>query len=142
MTWIYNGKPYDLGEQTWKEVYGFVYLITCLKSNRMYIGKKLFWSNKTKMLKGKKKRLKVESDWKTYFGSNKVLLEELSKDSPENYKREILHLCKGKGECNYLEAHEQFTRNVLTSDKYYNEWIMVKVHQAHIRGLQQAKTMV
>jgi hypothetical protein len=142
MTWIYNGKPYELGEQTHKEVYGFVYVITDLKTNKQYVGKKLFWSSRTKQVKGKKKRLKVESDWKTYFGSNKLLLEELEKNGADNYKREILHLCAGKGECNYLEAHEQFTRGVLTSDQYYNDWIMVKVHRAHIKGLQQAKTVV
>ena len=62
MTWIYNGKPYDLGEQTHKEVYGFVYLITDTLTNKQYVGKKLFWSSKTKQVKGKKKRLKVESD--------------------------------------------------------------------------------
>jgi hypothetical protein len=59
MTWIYNGKPYELGEQTHKEVYGFVYLITDLKTNKQYVGKKLFWSSRTKQVKGKKKRLKV-----------------------------------------------------------------------------------
>ena len=36
MTWIYNGKPYDLGEQTHKEVYGFVYLITDTLTNKQY----------------------------------------------------------------------------------------------------------
>jgi hypothetical protein len=113
-----------------------------LKSGKLYVGKKLFWSSRTKVVKGKKKRLKVESDWKTYFGSNKVLLEELKTNGEENYKREILHLCAGKGECNYLEAHEQFTRNVLTSEQYYNDWIMVKVHRAHIKGLQQTKNVV
>lgn len=136
--WTMNGKPYELGEQTHKDVYGFVYLITCLKTNKQYIGKKLFWSAKTKTVKGKKKRSKVESDWKTYFGSNKVLLEEVKQNGEENYKREILHLCKTKGECNYLEAYEQFTRKVLIGEQYYNEWIMVKVHRSHIKGLQPA----
>lgn len=142
MTWMYNGKPYELGEQTHKEVYGFVYLITCNTSSKQYIGKKFFWSSKTKTLKGKKKRFKVESDWKTYFGSNKVLIEDVKIHGEDNYTREILHLCAGKGECNYLEAHEQFTRNVLTSEQYYNDWIMVKVHRAHIKGLQQTKNVV
>jgi len=130
-----NGNPYELGEQTFKEVYGFVYLITCLKTGKLYVGKKLFWSQKTKTVKGKKKRTKVESDWKDYYGSNKVLAEEVQTNGVENYKREILHLCKTKGECNYLEAYEQFTRNVLLDDNYYNEWIMCKIHKAHIKGL-------
>lgn len=137
MTWTFHGNEYELGEQTHKEIYGFVYLITNLKTNRQYVGKKLFWSMRTKVVKGKKKRTRVESDWKTYFGSNKELLAELAEGSKDDYKREILHLCKGKGECNYLEAYEQFTRGVLTSNQYYNDWIMVKVHRAHIKGLQQ-----
>lgn len=136
--WMMNGEPYELGNQTHKEVYGFVYLITCLKTGKLYVGKKLFWSQKTKTVKGKKKRTKVESDWKDYYGSNKVLAEEVQTNGVENYKREILHLCKTKGECNYLEAYEQFTRKCLIGDSYYNEWIMVKVHRSHIKGLQRA----
>ena len=136
--WMMNGEPYELGDQTFKEVYGFVYLITCLKTGKLYVGKKLFWSQKTKTVKGKKKRTKVESDWKDYYGSNKVLAEEVQTNGVENYKREILHLCKTKGECNYLEAYEQFTRECLIGDSYYNEWIMVKVHRSHIKGLQRA----
>lgn len=132
-----NGNPFELGETTHKEVYGFVYLITCKKTNKQYIGKKFFWSSKTKTVKGKKKRSKVESDWKTYFGSNKVLIEDVKNNGEDNYTREILHLCKTKGECNYLEAYEQFTRKVLIGEDYYNEWIMVKVHRSHIKGLQR-----
>lgn len=138
MTWMMNGKEFELGENTHKEIYGFVYLITCKKTNKQYIGKKFFWSSKTKTIKGKKKRSKVESDWKDYFGSNKVLIEDVKVNGKENYTREILHLCKTKGECNYLEAYEQFTRKVLIGEDYYNEWIMVKVHRSHIKGLQRA----
>ena len=138
MTWMMNGNKFDLGENTHKEIYGFVYLITCKKTNKQYIGKKFFWSSKTKTIKGKKKRSKVESDWKDYFGSNKVLIEDVKVNGKENYTREILHLCETKGECNYLEAYEQFTRKVLIGEDYYNEWIMVKVHRSHIKGLQRA----
>lgn len=138
MTWTMNGNTFELGENTHKEIYGFVYLITCKKTNKQYIGKKFFWSSKTKTVKGKKKRSKVESDWKTYFGSNKVLIEDVKNNGEDNYSREILHLCKTKGECNYLEAYEQFTRKVLIGEDYYNEWVMVKVHRSHIKGLQQA----
>lgn len=137
MTWTMNGNTFELGENTHKEVYGFVYIITCKKTNKQYIGKKFFWSSKTKTIKGKKKRSKVESDWKTYYGSNKVLVEDVKNNGEDNYTREILHLCKTKGECNYLEAYEQFTRKVLIGEAYYNEWIMVKVHRSHIKGLQR-----
>ncbi len=137
-----NGKPFELGELTHKEIYGFVYLITCKTTKKQYIGKKFFWSSKTKQVKGKKKRSKVESDWKTYYGSNKILIEDVASKGEDNYIREILHLCKTKGECNYLEAYEQFTRKVLIGDDYYNEWIMVKVHRSHIKGLQRATGVI
>lgn len=137
-----NGKPFELGELTHKEIYGFVYLITNKQNGKQYIGKKFFWSSRTKQVKGKKKRLKIESDWQDYYGSNKVLAEEVQTLGKEHYEREILHLCKTKGECNYLEAMEQFTRKVLIGEEYYNEWIMVKVHRSHIKGLQLQKTMV
>ena len=51
----------------------------------------------------------------------------------ENFQRKILHLCKTKGECSYLEAKEQFNRSVLESDEYYNTWIMVRVRKSHIK---------
>lgn len=137
-----NGKPFELGELTHKEIYGFVYLITNTQNGKQYIGKKFFWSSRTKQVKGKKKRLKIESDWKDYYGSNKVLAEEVQTLGKDLYQREILHLCKTKGECNYLEAMEQFTRKVLIGEEYYNEWIFVKVHKSHIKGLQLQKTMV
>ena len=37
--------------------------------------------------------------------------------------------CKNRGECNYIEAREQFARKVLETDKYYNGHIRVRVHK-------------
>jgi hypothetical protein len=112
---------------------GFVYQITNLANKRKYIGKKLFHSAKTKQVKGKKKRYKVPSDWKTYYGSNEELKKDVKEMGEENFIRDILHLCKSKGECSYLEAKEQFNRNVMESDEYYNVWIMVRVRKSHIK---------
>ncbi len=115
---------------------GFVYLITNKKTKRKYIGKKLFWFSKTRTVKGKKKREKVPSDWKEYYGSNNELNKERETLGDKNFKREILFLCKTKGECTYLEAREQFARNVLLTDDYYNGWIHCKVSISHLpKGL-------
>jgi hypothetical protein len=51
----------------------------------------------------------------------------------ECFRREILHLCRSKGECGYLEAKEQFIRGALETDEYYNTWIMVRVRKSHIK---------
>lgn len=129
--WIHNNIEFT--DEMIGDNYGFVYVITNLTNNRKYIGKKFFYSLKTKIVKGKKKRLKVFSDWKIYFGSNKELVADVLSLGEENFKREIIHLCKSKGMCGYLEAKEQFSNNVLESDAYYNSWIMVRVHKKHIK---------
>lgn len=114
---------------------GFVYIITNEVTGRKYIGKKTFWFTKTKQVNKKKKRYKVPSDWPDYYGSNETLLEDVKTLGKENFTRTILFLCKTKGECSYLEAKEQFNRNVIESDDYYNIWIMVKVRASHIKQL-------
>jgi len=134
INWIYDNK--DFTEEQIGENYGFIYCITNLTNNKKYIGKKFFYSSKTKVLKGKKKKFKVSSDWQTYYGSNEELKKDVIMHGREQFKREILHLCKSKGECGYLEAKEQFMHGVLESDDYYNSWIMVRVRKSHIKGLQ------
>ena len=130
--WLYNGEIIDLESE---DYVGFVYLITNLTSNKKYIGKKLFKFTRSKKIKGKKKRVKIDSDWKEYYGSSKDLLVDLNVDGvhESNFKREILRLCKTKSECNYWEAKYQFENKVLESDEWYNSWISVKVHKAHVK---------
>jgi hypothetical protein len=131
--WLFNDEVF-LDEMI-SENYGFVYLITNLTNNKKYIGKKFFYSSKTKQVKGKKKKIKVSSDWKNYYGSNEELKKDVSVHGENNFKREILYLCKSKGECGYLEAKEQFIRGVLEFEEFYNTWIMVRVRKSHIKGL-------
>jgi hypothetical protein len=129
--WIYENK--DFTSEQIQDNYGFVYLITNLTNNRMYIGKKFFYFSKTKQVKGKKKKYKAPSDWQTYYGSSAELVKDVLSLGNENFTREILHLCQSKGECGYLEAKEQFIRGVMETDDYYNTWIMVRVRKSHIK---------
>lgn len=131
--WIYNGQTFL--DESIDDNYGFVYLITNLINNKKYIGKKFFYSSKTKQVKGKKKKFKVSSDWKDYYGSNEELKKDVLLHGKNNFKREILFLCKSKGECAYLEAKEQFINGALEFEDYYNTWIMVRVRKSHIKGL-------
>lgn len=127
MQWTYQGNTID---KIPEEYEGFVYLITNLTNNKKYIGKKLARFKTTKPpLKGKKNKRRgtKESDWQDYWGSSDRLNEDVTVLGKENFTREILYLCKGRGEMSYLEAREQFERKVLETDEYYNGIINVRV---------------
>ena len=131
LNWQYDNK--DFTDDLIGDNYGFVYLITNQTNGKKYIGKKLFYFAKTKQVQGKKKKIKVSSDWPKYYGSSDTLVKDVKELGEENFTREILHLCKSKGECSYLEAKEQFIRGVMETDDYYNTWIMVRVRKSHIK---------
>jgi len=131
--WLFNNEEFvsdNIGDY-----HGFVYVITNKETGRMYIGKKFFWSLRTKPpLKGKKRRRKVktESDWKEYYGSCEELLIDISLLGKDSFSREILSLHITRADTNYSEVKEQFRRNVLEEKldiggrKYYNANIMSK----------------
>lgn len=131
MMWTYKGQEF-LEEQI-ESSYGYVYCITNVLSGRQYIGKKFFSKAGYKTVKGKRKKIRKPSDWLTYWGSNKTLLEDIKNLGEENFRREILHLCATRSDCAYLELREQIDRRVLESDQYYNDWIMIKVRKDHIK---------
>lgn len=129
--WLYQESPFEGPSE---QHYGFVYVITNITNGKQYIGKKLFWFKKTKILKKKKKRYLAESDWRTYYGSSLALLEDVKKLGESNFKREILHLCNSKGECSYYEAKEQLQKDVLFfPELFYNDWVICRVHRKHIQ---------
>lgn len=112
------------------EYYGFVYLIENLTDGRKYVGKKFFWNKKTlPPLKGKKRKRRslVESDWKQYYGSSTELLSDVERIGMDKFSRQILHLCRNKTECAYLELQEQVERKVLLTEDYYNNFIGCKI---------------
>lgn len=128
MTWTYQGKEV---EELPQDVVGFVYIITNTTNDRQYIGKKLAkFSRSRPPLKGRKnkRRTKVESDWRDYYGSSDELNEDIERIGKDSFKREILFYCYSKSELSYIEAREQFNYRVLESDKYYNGHIRVRVH--------------
>lgn len=130
--WYYQDKEFDT---TPEEYQGFVYKITELDTGKKYIGKKFFWAPKTlPVTKTRKRRVKtkVESDWKTYFGSSKEVQERVKLKGEDLYKREILRLCKTKGDCSYWELYEQMVNHVLLSEDYYNEFVGAKIHSKHV----------
>jgi hypothetical protein len=137
--WYYNDREFNPSEDELRDWQGFVYIITDLTNNKKYIGKKGFWSRKTlPPLKGKtrKRRSIVESNWRDYFGSSDLVKQLLAENGEQGFRREILYLCKSKGEMGYLEAKEQFDRSVLLDDTYYNGIINCRIHRSHVQRLK------
>ena len=119
MPWTYQGKPIQTLPE---DCEGFVYLITNTTSGKMYVGKKLAKFKKTRPpLKGRinKRRSKVESDWKEYWGSSDHLNADVTELGEDKFTREILYICKTRGVMSYLE-------------EYYNGIINVRVGGSRI----------
>jgi hypothetical protein len=133
MTWLFQGSPVEALDPQYM---AFVYLITNKLTGRMYIGLKQTTFAKTRQVKGKKKRIRVESDWRDYWSSSEELKKDVKQFGPENFTREILHWCTLKSHANYLEAREQIDRRVLENPKlYYNGIINCRVSRNHIKSL-------
>ena len=133
MTWLYNGEPV---EEIDPQYLAFVYLITNKLTGRKYIGLKQALFSKTKQVKGKKKRIKVESDWRDYWSSSEELKKDVESLGAENFTREILYWCKLKSHANYLEAREQMDNRVLERpEEYYNGIVNCRVSRNHIKSL-------
>jgi len=99
------------------------------------VGKKLAKFKTTKPpLKGRKNKRRghKESDWRDYWGSSDHLVADVERLGQNAFTREILYMCKSRGEMSYLEAREQFERRVLETDEYYNGIINVRVGGSNI----------
>ena len=97
--------------------HGFVYRIIHKPTGKMYIGRKIL-QNTTKVKLGKKELKELqgvvgrrpsykmaikESNWKTYWGSNKYLKELYETEPKENFEREILICAPTKKLLTYYE---------------------------------------
>jgi len=130
--WTYQEK---IVEELPEDCEAFVYLITNLIDHKKYVGKKLAKFKTTKKpLKGRKNKRRgtKESDWKTYWGSNAHLVDDVLRLGEHRFTREILYYCPSRGVASYLEAQEQFERKVLESDEYYNGIINVRIGGSEI----------
>jgi len=111
--------------------FGFIYKITNRVTGKFYIGKKSLYHNVKKKLTKKElaeqtgpgrksatKRVQKESDWATYWGSNKEILEEIKTKGNLAFQREILKIVNTKKELTYWEIAHQCQYNVLLIDSY------------------------
>ena len=128
--WTFNDEIFN---EVDKKYEGFVYLITNLENEMKYVGKKNFWERRKNPKTGR--RQTKEGDWRNYFGSCDDLKEDVKKLGKEKFKREILYLCPHKKSMSYYETYEQFNRNVLLDETYYNTNIEGKFYSSEIERI-------
>ena len=138
--WLYNDKEVSSLEDFPADTYGFIYQVTHVPSGFSYIGKKVLHHNVKKKLtkkqlveqsgRGRKSTTEViqkESDWKTYYGSAKPILELLKNGRQDEFERVILKLVPSKKLLTYYECKYLFTMGVLEDpEKWYNDNVLGK----------------
>jgi hypothetical protein len=116
LDWTYKGEIFTPPDPNKYE--GFIYLIENLSNGKLYIGKKHFWTRQKD--KKTKRKMKKESDWRNYYSSSDDLKKDVQLLGKEHFKRTILYLCIYKKQMTYLEQKEQWDKNVLLDENYYN----------------------
>ena len=138
--WLYQNKEVLSLEDLPQDTYGFVYISIHQPTGKSYIGKKSLFHNVKKKLtkkqlveqtgRGRKPTTEIiqkESDWKTYYGSAKPILDLLKEGKQEEFTREILQLVPNKKLLTYYECKYLFMLGVIEKqDGYFNDNILGK----------------
>ena len=145
--WLYGSQDIVTINQFPEGCIGFVYKVTNLENDKIYIGKKVLQHTLTKKLTLKekaawnkpgkvptKRKESKESDWAKYYGSCKPLLEDLKFYGPPSFTREILEFCFSKKQLSYYEVYYQMRYDVLAIDSY-NENILGKYFRKDVKQL-------
>lgn len=133
-------KEYNSLEDFPEDAYGFVYIITHAPTGKAYVGKKALHHNITKKLTKKElaeqsgpgrkptsKKVQKESDWKTYHGSAKPIIEMIKNGKEDEFTREILVIVTNKKLLTYYETKMLFALGAIESpDYYFNDNILGK----------------
>lgn len=139
--WYYKGEIFKselLYSESFKDnIHGFIYIVEEISTGKIYIGQKHVWTNKVTTINKKKKKQKIESDWKSYYGSSGYINNKIEKEGTSDFKRYIIALCISDGNLNYIEAKIQFDLRVLEyQDKYINGYIGGRMAASHTKHNQ------
>ena len=150
INWTYENNPINNISDMPENTYGFIYEVEHIPTGRKYLGKKVLYFERNKRLgkraltalreerKAKgiggrtplKQKIISESDWKTYFGSQKEILLLVKEGKNTDFKKKILKYVKDKKQLTYFECKYLFINEVLESDnKYINDNILGKFYR-------------
>jgi hypothetical protein len=142
--WLYKEKVIEKLEDFPENTFGFVYMVTHNPTGISYIGKKVLYHNTNKKLgkkelaalpttKGRKpttKKVTKESDWKTYYGSAKPIVDMIKDGKANEFIREILYIVDNKKMLSYYETKMLFTFGVL---EHPLEWFNDNIEGRYFR---------
>jgi hypothetical protein len=133
-TWSYQGRVITSIEDMPKGTYGFIYEVIYKPTDTRYIGKKVLFFERNKRLGKKalealkeeraekglrgrvplKQKVVSESDWVSYFGSQKEILTLSKEDNAgENWEKRILQFVPNKKLLTYYETKYLFKNGIL-----------------------------
>lgn len=113
--WMFNGEPFEFEDKSYE---GFVYLIRNKETGKVYIGRKYFYQIRKEP--GKSRRVRKESNWKSYYSSSEMLKEDVKAHGKEAFERHILSLHKTRGDCNRAEIEALWKADALYREDFYN----------------------
>ena len=125
--WTYQGDTLVSIEAVPKNAIGFIYLITQVSTGKKYIGRKLLTKAATKTVNGKKKKLRVESDWKDYWSSSPKIKQWIDENGYDDFRREVLLFVESKSQLMYAEEAALYHVDALLRDDFLNDNIRSKV---------------
>lgn len=133
MTWIYQGQAL---EEIPEKSYGFVYIIRQKSTGKQYIGRKYFTKAGYKTVNKKRKKIRLESDWRDYWGSSPALLKAIEQFGQDDFEREIVRICYNRSECSYYESKLIFEHDAILSESFFNDWVSVKISSVHVNAVK------
>lgn len=143
MNWTYKNQEIKGISDFPNNTMGFIYRVVHIPTGKAYIGKKVLQhTRKVRLTKkelaeyasvvGRKPSFKLavkESDWQTYWGSNKYLKELMKEEPLENFERQILACASTKKLLTYYEVKYQMVYQVLEKpDEFFNDNILGKFY--------------
>ena len=141
--WLYKDKRIESLEDFPEGTYGFIYISVHEPSGKSYLGKKSLYHNVKKKLtkkelaeqpitRGRKSlttTIQKESDWKTYYGSAKPIVELIKQGKQKDFMRKILCLAPNKKLLTYYECKYLFKYEVLEKpEEWLNDNILGKFY--------------
>ena len=140
--WTYQGKEILEEEDIpFENAMGFIYLITQKSTGKRYIGRKLLTKASSKTVKGKKKKIRTQSDWQKYWSSSPQIKEWIKEaGGTSDFTREILCFVSSRGSMVYCEEMCLYELGVLETDNWLNNNIRSKVYRSWCKP-EEAKNL-